>query len=185
MPDIADTFRRALVSTDQAYLTAEHTLRQAPDAIESLPADVVASDPLGPLLAAVVHESATGPDFDQVTRFLDDKARRAARTAARVPKVMATVNQLSHMYGGRLAEFLAMRLARETMPRWRAMTALAYLDQHKTPKATDAIIQFAARTQARPLQEAAAVVLSRGGDPDLRRKLAAAGTLPPALTRLA
>jgi hypothetical protein len=188
-------FERALVSEDEAYRQAEGRLREVADTA-ALERQLSHPDPVGRLIAAVVLESAgaTGDDFTKATEYLDRAERRFAETVAGTPPVRGIVDNLSRTFDGRLADFLALRLVKESEPPpWRALVTLAYLERHPSPTANDAVIRFAARTEAPELQQVAAQVLAKSGDPDLAQKLAAererlapAGrALPPALATLA
>lgn len=172
---VADVFRRALVTEDEAYLRSEEDLVEAgPDA--EPPPDLVASDPIGALLAELMQEAASGgaDEFEQAIAYLDQLAERTALTAMRVPRADSVIEQLTARFGDRLTSFLALRLVKETtLPEWRVMATLGYLDRHKTPAVTDAVIRFAARTEVRRHQEVAAHVLRDLGDPALAQKLAA------------
>jgi hypothetical protein len=190
--DVADAFRRALATEDEAYLRWEERLVEAaPDA--EPPVDLVESSPMGPLLAELMQEAARngGEEFEQATAYLDDLAARAARTAMLVPRADIVIEKLTARFGNRLTAFLGLRLVKDSaLPDWRVMATLGYLDRHKTPAATEALIRFAARTSV-PRQQAFAVTVLRGsGDPALAQKLAAERSrlgrdLPAALTSLA
>jgi hypothetical protein len=168
--------RRALAAEDEAYLTAERALREAPERADVLGEALGDPDPVARLLAGVALEWGEAEDhpFGSALRRLDDLERRFARTAARTPPVQFVVDELSARYGGRLAELLALRLVKqpEQAP-WRVMASLGYLERHPTPAVTEALIRFAARATSPKLQQAAARVLAGLGDPALPRKLAA------------
>jgi hypothetical protein len=73
------------------------------------------------------------------------------------------------------------------------LTALGYLDRHRNPATTEALIRFAAQSREPRLQQLVAQVVANIGDPALAQKLQAerdrlagqGGTLPPALASLA
>lgn len=188
---VADAFRRALVAEDEAYLRwEEQLLEAAPDA--EPPLELVESEPMGGLLGELMEAARRGgDDFEQANAYLDKVAARAARTAMRVPRADSVAEKLTARFGDRLTAFLALRLAKESaLPDWRVMATLGYLDRHKTPAVTEALIRFAARSKV-PRQQALAATVLRGlGDPALAQKLAAERTrlgrdLPAALTGLA
>jgi hypothetical protein len=187
-------FERALASEDEAYRLAEERLRDVADTA-ALQRQLSHPDPVGRLMAAVLLESteAAGDDFRKATEYLERAERRFSETVAGTPPVRGIVDNLSRTFEGRLANFLALRLVKESEPPpWRALVTLAYLERHPSPTANDAIIRFAARTEAPELQEVSAQVLAKSGDPDLAQKLAAererlaraGGALPPALATL-
>jgi hypothetical protein len=189
-------FERALVSEDEAYRLAETRLRESADSA-ALQRNLTHADPVGRLMANVMLEwsetAGAGADFEKAAQYLDSVERRFARTVAGVPPVRAVVQNLSATFGGRLTEFLALRLVKESQPPpWRALAVLGYLERHGNPATTDAVIRFASRTALPQLQQAAARVLASSGDPALAQKLAAererlareGGQLPPVLAAL-
>lgn len=175
--DIEALFERAVASEDEAYQRAEDRLRAAlGEAAPTLRAKLSHTDPVGRLTARVMLEwaEASGDDFEKANQYLDVLAQRFSQTAAGMPPARAVVQTLSARFGSRLSELLALRLVKQTTwPSWRVMTALGYLDQHKNPATTDALIRFAAQTQVPRFQQAAAKVLAASGDPALPTKLAA------------
>ncbi|HYR12021.1 MAG TPA: hypothetical protein VEQ60_29825 [Longimicrobium sp.] len=170
-------FQRAVVSEDEAYLRAEERLRGAgAEAAPTLREHLDDPDPMRRLTARVVLESieTAGSDFEQAGRYLAALARKFTNTVARTPPVHGVAETLTARFGGRLAEFLALRLVKESEPDdWRVRLTLQYLDRHKTPAANEALIRFAARTSQPVYQQAVAQVLAGSGDPALGQKLAA------------
>jgi hypothetical protein len=195
--EIEATFARALATTDEAYFRMEEQLIDgAAEAEETIRGHLDDPDPMARLLAEVVLEATAdnGQAIEKATRFLAFAERRAARSILRKPPAAGVAGTLTKAFGSRLAEFLALRLVQETQaPGWRVMTALAYLNEHRTPAATSALIRFAARTRQPQHQRAAIAVLRNIGDPELPAKLAAERrtlqqqgvTLPAALASLA
>jgi len=188
-------FEQALVSEDEAYRLAEERLLDEADT-DALQRQLSHPDPVGRLMAAVLLQSAegAGDDFRKATEYLERAERRFAETVAGTPPVRGIVDNLSRTFDGRLADFLALRLVKESEPPpWRALATLGYLERHPSPTSNDAVIRFAARTEAPQLQQVAAQVLAKSGDPDLAQKLEAeserlaptGGALPPALATLA
>jgi hypothetical protein len=193
-------FQRALVTEDEAYLMTERALLEAPEHTEALTQALEHPDPVARLTANVMLEwgeaegdPAQDHPFTAALRDLDDAERRFADTAAQTPPVRGAVEQLSARYGGRLAELLALRLVKQPgQASWRVLTTLAYLDGHKTPAVTEALIRFAAHTPSPKLQRMTAAVIAGLGDPQLRRKLTAererlaaqGAAMPPALAAL-
>lgn len=180
-------FKRAVISENEAYLLAEQRLRQSPDVLAGALQD---PDPVGRLLAGVALEwgETEGHDFEAALRYLDGLERHFAGTVAGSPPVQVVVDTLSTRFGGQLAELLALRLVKETrQPSWRVLVTLAYLDRHRTPAVTDALIRYAAATQAPTLQNVSVRVLANLGDAALaskiraeRERLAARGGALPA-----
>jgi hypothetical protein len=195
--EMDDLFERALVTTDEAYLRAERRLRaEEAEGLGALRQNLEHADPLGRLIARVTVDwaEASGDDFEKAGQYLDALPAYYSRTAARVPPVGGVEHMLTTRFDGRLGEFLALRLVKETTwPHWRVMTVLAYLDRHKNPATTDALIRFAVQTPDERWRTAAIDVLKNMGDPALGTKLAAerqrlqqqGGTFPIALAALA
>jgi hypothetical protein len=188
-------FRRALVTEDDAYLMAERALLEAPEPVDALTEPLEYPDPLARLIADVVYEWRETEDhpFSGALRDLDDAERRFASTVAGAPPVRAVIEQLSARYGGRLAELLALRLVKQPeQASWRVLTTLGYLDRHKSPATTEALIRFATRSPHPKFQQMTAQVIAGLGDSELPRKLAAererlaaqGATLPPVLAAL-
>jgi HEAT repeat protein len=188
-------FRRALVTEDEAYLMAERELRESPERAEMATEALEHPDPVARLMADVVLEWAEAEDhpFSAALRDLDDAEQRFAGTVVHTPPVRAMVGDLSDRYGGRLAELLALRLVKQPeQASWRVLVTLGYLDRHKTPAVTEALIRFAATSPHAKLQQTTARVIAGLGDPDLPRKLAAerdrlarqGAAIPPALAAL-
>jgi hypothetical protein len=193
-------FQRALVTEDEAYLMTERALLEEPEHTEALRQGLGHPDPVARLTANVMLEWAEAEgdpardhSFTAALRYLDYAERRFARTAAQTPPVQGVVEQLSARFGGQLAELLALRLVKQ--PRqasWRVLTTLGYLDRHKTPAVTEALIRFAAQTPSPQLQRMTVAVIAGLGDPELRRKLIAererlagqGAAMPPALAAL-
>jgi hypothetical protein len=197
MSDLEALFERAVVSEDEAYERVEAHLRQAgEEAAPVLRRNLDHADAIGQLAARVLLEwsESGGDDFDKASRYLELLPARFAGTAARTPPVRGVLHNLSARYGGRLAEFLALRLVKQSQPaNWEVLTSLAYLDQYKNPAVTEALIRFAARTTQPQWQQLATRVLRDLGDPALAAKLTAergrlaqnGRSLPPALLALA
>jgi hypothetical protein len=188
-------FERALATEDEAYLRAETRLRGSAAADEVLEPNLGHEDPLGRLMARVLLEWAEAEDagFDAALRYLNHVERSFGPTILGTPPVRGVVENLSATFGGRLAEFLALRLVKvPTAPAWRAQVTLAYLERHPTPAVTDALLRYASMTSAPALQAAVARAVTVAHDPALARKaqaeadrLARTGrTLPPAVAKL-
>lgn len=189
-------FRRALITEDEAYTVVESRLRALPESAPVMRENLDHPDPIGRLLAGVMLDwtESEDHDFDVALRRLDQLERRFASTVAGAPSPVATADNLTARFGGRLAELLALRLVKEPrQEQWRALTALAYLDRHRTPAVSDALIRFAAITPDPHTQQLAARVLGGIGDPALARKIAAererlaaqGRSMPPAIAALA
>ena len=193
--DFESLFQRALVSRGEAYVMAESELRESPESAPVLRGHLGDPDPIARLAASVMLESveARAPDFEEVPRYFAELERYVARTVAGTPPITGVVANLTTRFGGRLTGFLALRLVRQPQTGWRALVALAYLDRHKDPATTEAIIRFAAQTRERPLQAIAARVLVGLGDPALAQKInaerdrlaAEGGSLPAVVASLA
>lgn len=189
--EVEALFERAVASEDEAFLRAEeHLVRAGAEAVPTLQQHLNHPDPIGRLTARVALEWAeSGDDFDKARRYLSAVAKRFAPTAAAAPPIRGVVENLTARFGARLTQFLALHLAKESQPDdWHVLATLAYLDRHKNPAVTDALIRFATRTSQPLHQELAARVLREIGDPALGQKLAAASqraTLPPVLAALA
>jgi hypothetical protein len=126
--------------------------------------------------------------------YLDAAERRLAATAAGRPPIAGIAANLGATFGPRIAVPLAQRLAEQPqMPHWRAMTTLAYLDEHRNPAIVPHVVRFAFATEREPEQELAARILGSIGGPAVasavraeRDRVAASGrTVPPALAALA
>jgi hypothetical protein len=193
---ISALINRALVSEDEAWLRAEQAVLDAVAAGESVESGGAHADPLGRLLLETARTRVAAGDDDpmrKATQYLDRVEARFVRTAALVPSIVGVVEVLTRAFGPRLTGSFALRLSQQpSAAHWRVMTKLAYLDEHKDPATTDALIRFAARTSL-PIHERAAVqVLRELGDPALASKLeaersrllAAGRTLSPALASL-
>lgn len=193
--DAEELFVRALDSEDDAYLRAEGRLRDAPGVADVSESNLSHDDPVGRLMAHVMLDwtESAGDEFGQVLRYLDRAERWFAGSVLGSPPVGALVENLGSVFGGRLAEFLALRLVKvPSTPVWRARVSLGYLAEHPTPAATDALIRYATATGLPLLQAAAARAIGATRDPVLARKLDAererlarsGRTLPLALTAL-
>ncbi|MBG0564858.1 hypothetical protein [Actinoplanes aureus] len=186
-------FAKALAGEDEAYLRAEAGLRESADA-EVLESNLSADDPIARLMAHVMLDWADAdPGFEGADRYLDVVEHWFADTIVRTPPVDGVVENLTAKFGGRLGEFLALRLVKvPTTPAWRAQVALSYLERHPTPAATDALIRYASLTSVPALQGAVARVVTKFRDPALARKVSAERDrlaregrgLPSALTSL-
>lgn len=190
-------FERALATSDEAYLWAESQLRERiPEQAAALRESLAHDDPLGQLMAKVMLDwsEAQSETFEKADKYLDVLPAYFRRTAALQPPVRGVEQTLTAAFGPRLSEFLALRLAKQrTWPNWRVMSTLAYLDRHKNPATTVALIRFAAQTAQPAWRTAAVEVLRALRDPMLAQKIAderrrvqqQGGALPPALTALA
>jgi hypothetical protein len=193
-PDLEAVFRRAMISTGDAYLMAESELRDTPDNAPVLRAHLSDPDPIGRLTAEVVLEWSESADdeFGQAMQYLDDLDRRFAPTVLGAPPVTGVIENLTARFGGRLAPLLALRLVQQPQPSSRVLVSAGYLDRHKNTRTTEALIRFAAQTREPRLQQIVAQVIANLGDPALARKLQAerdrlvaqGGRLPPALASL-
>lgn len=196
MADAGRLVARALVSEDDAYLSAERELLE-----QASPADVESAvaggddEVVAPLLARVAAEwgETRRRGLEELDLYLDQLERGFRGKVTSSPPVHAVVDNLTTRFGARVADALALRLVKlPTAPAWRVRTALAYLERHPTPAATAALIRFAAASEVPEDQAFAARVLRATRDPALgeklareRSRLAAAGrALPPALAAL-
>ena len=174
MTEAEALFERMLISRGEAYLVAEGALRESEESAAVLTRQLNHADPIGRLTARVMLEwadAATG-EFDAAAAYLDALDRRFGPTVAGMPPVTGVVENLSARFGPRIAEFLALRLVQQPQPAWRVLATLGYLDRHKNPATTEALVRFAARAGEPRLQDLTARVVAGIGDPDLARKLA-------------
>ena len=190
-------FERAVVSEDEAYERVEARIRQAgAEAAPVLRQNLDHTDPVGQLTARVLLEwtEAASDDYVKAAQYLELLPGRFVGTVVQAPPVRGVLHNLNARFGSRLAEFLALRLVKQSQPaNWEVLTSLAYLDQHKNPAVTEALIRFAVRAARPNWQQMAARVLKNLGDPALaarlaaeRQRLAQAGrSLPPSLLSLA
>ena len=191
-----EVFERAVVSSDLAYLQLEEQLLAGGANAEiTLRRHRRDADPVSQLLAEALLEATAdgGRSVEKATAFMNLASEAAARSVRGKPSPIGLADTLTRAFGPRLAEFLAVRLVKESRPPdWRALATLAYLDRHKDPKTTDAVIRFATQNPVPELQRAAAQVLANSGDPALAQKLAAErerlahadAQLPPVLAAL-
>jgi hypothetical protein len=180
-------FRRALVSEDEAYLVNEARLVEAVATGAALP-PVDGADVEARLLAEVVASWSENEDaFRGAEQFMAEVEEGLSDTILVRPRVKVVVDGLVHLFGDRLRSFFALRLARTPgAPVWRLHAAVAYLERHPLPDATEPLIRLAVAAPSPTLQDAVARALRASGDPALRSRLASAGrNLPPALAALA
>jgi hypothetical protein len=189
-------FEKAILSTGREYLAAEQQLMQGGTyAAETLSKNLQHPDPLARLTAKVLLEWMEGkaPEYQAALEYLDYIPKRLAETPAGAPRPIGVANDLNERFGGRVAEFLALRLFKEAdWPRWKILGVLFYLKEQHMVSTTEALIRFASDTQNDEWRKIAIEAINAAHDPDLQNKLAAERqriepekrTLPAALTTL-
>jgi hypothetical protein len=176
-PSDAEVFRAAVEGEGDEYLAAESALLASGSVDQILRPALQDEDPVARLVAQVVldaAESETQP-LEGAEQYLAAAERWFAPTILGTPPVRGVVSNLTATFGGRLGEYLAVRLVKvPSAPAWRQQVALGYLHDHPTPSATDALLRYAsAATTAPGLQAVAARVLAASGDDRLAAKVAA------------
>jgi hypothetical protein len=172
-PSTEDLLRDVLASEDETYLEAERRLLEGTSAEALRTASEGYGDSIAELVPHVAawHEEAPS-QLSELDRYFEGLERWFRGKVVGTPPVHGVVEALSSRFGPRLAEVLALRLARmPSAPAWRTLTALGFLERHPSPTATDALIRFATTTTVPHFQETAARVLSKMPDPELARKL--------------
>jgi hypothetical protein len=169
----AEVFQAAVDAEGDEYLAAEAALLASGPPREALEHD----DPIARLLAGVLLEAAesdTQP-FEAAEQYLASAERWFAGTILATPPVRGVVANLTAAFGGRLGEYLALRLVKvPAAPAWRQQTALAYLMRNPAPSATGAVLRYASAPTTPPgLQSMAAQVLASSGDAQLAAKVSA------------
>jgi hypothetical protein len=189
-------FRAAVDSEGDDYLAAEQALLTSESSVEAVRAALAEDDPIAQLLARVVLDAAEAdtPLFAGAEAYVAMTEDWFTDTILGTPPLRGVVTMLGETFGAGLGDYLALRLVKlpEASP-WRQRLALAYLERHPSPAASDALLRYAAATTTAPeLQVAAASVLRMSGDGQLAAKLASerdrlardGRTLPDALTAL-
>jgi hypothetical protein len=172
-----EVFQAAVDAEGDEYLAAEAALLASGPPSEALQPALEQEDPIARLVAGVLLEAAesdTQP-FEAAEQYLGSAERWFAGTIVATPPVRGVVANLTATFGGRLGEYLALRLVKvPAAPPWRQQTALAYLMRNPAPGATDAVLRYAsAPTTAPGLQSMAAQVLASSGDAQLAAKVSA------------
>lgn len=173
---IDKTFAEAVTAMGKDYLDAEKKLRDAGAAAgPALRAQENHPDPVGRLLARCLADWVEGkaPNNDKALQHLDELPARKARTVMQVPSPSGTAAYLTKHFGASVVDCLALRLVKAVdWPHWRVMAVLLYLQQHKPPTATAALVRFVAETSNDEHRDLALQVLKEVDDPDLAAKIA-------------
>ena len=172
-----DTFALAVLSHGQDYVRAEKTLRDGGGSAKAtLQKNLVNPDPLARLIAQVLLEwmEGTKPEDQKALDYLDGLPKRLASTPLTMPPPDGVAAELKNRFGGRVAEFLAVRLVKGTdWPRWRSLAVILYLQSQYLPSTTAPLIRFASDTKDDSLRNAAVEVIKNAHDPELGAKITA------------
>jgi hypothetical protein len=177
---VEDTFERAANATGAEYLEAERELRRRvaqgiADAEEVIKRGAAESrDPITKLLADVLL-AAGGPaaqDYDNLERLFVSLPERTNRTPLGNPPPAAFQSVVTRGYGARATKFLALRLIKDPdEPAWLVSGSLLYLQEHKDPAATAAILRFIIIAPYAERREWALQALEEIPDPALGAKV--------------
>jgi hypothetical protein len=172
-------FDLAVESSGQPYLSLELDLRRDAQ-VDSSQAErlrrLAAShaDRVARLLAQVVLDWASpkGMDFKAALDYLDYIPNRFKRTVIGYPPPSGVEAYLTEHFGDRVAEFLALRLVKETgWPHWKIAAITLYLKAHRLFTTTSALLRFALETDETHWRELALEAIREIHDPDLTAKL--------------
>jgi hypothetical protein len=180
---VEDTFERAANTTGAEYLEAERQLRRwvaegRADAEQVIKRGAAGSrDPITKLLADVLL-AARGPaaqDYDNLEKVFVTLPDRTNRTPIGSPPPEAFESVVTRTFGDRVTKFLALRLVKDPdEPAWLAAGSLLYLQEHKDPAATAAILRFIIIAPYAERREWALQALEEIPDPLLGEKVAEA-----------
>jgi len=170
-------FEQALQSFGAEYVRLELDMSRAPldpgDAAW-LKEQQGSRDPAASLLATVVLNRA-GPrrdDYKQALDYLEQLPAKFVGTVMRKPSGVGVEGYLTLHFEGRLAELLALRLIKEPeWPHWEVVAAILYLQTHKVPATTGALIRFAIEAPSDQQRKLAIDAIHAIGDPELPAKL--------------
>jgi hypothetical protein len=194
--DIAALFDWALGSAGPAYLRAERELlARGTAAAEAFRAGRRYPDPVGRLLAEVLLGWSEGqaPEYQQALDYLEALAKFTRTSVMRVPPISGVAAELTRRFGDRAVDLLLLRLLKEGgLPDWRVVSTLLYVKEHASPRATEALVRFAADTPNQRWRSVAVEVVASIADPALPDKIAAerrrvearGGQLPAAVAAL-
>lgn len=169
-------FQTAVTNRDETYLDAEARLRSggAP-AAEVLDRNRDHPDPIARLIAHTQLKWMQGraPDYQAALEYLEWIPKRLAKTPVGTPPPQAVANDLSERFGAGAADFLALRLVKQTdWPRWKRLGVLFHLQQQRSPATTAALIRLAAESGDAEMRRYVSEALKGMEDPDLEAKLA-------------
>lgn len=159
------------------YLDAERQLLDGGPAAQAvLRGYLDHSDPIGRMIARQLLDRMEGraPDVAPALAYLDGLPARIERTPLPAPPPSGVAIYLSEHFQARVADFLALRLVKETQaPHWRVLGILLYLRQQALPSTSTALVRFAADTRDETRREAAVAAIQAIDDPALQAKLLA------------
>jgi hypothetical protein len=116
--------------------------------------------------------SNKAPEYQPALDYLDEAPKRAARTPAMEPSPRGVANVLNERFGSRVADFLALRLVKETnWPRWRVLGILLYLKEQRLPSTTSALLRFSMETDSEEARGYAIEAIQAIADPELEAKV--------------
>jgi hypothetical protein len=169
-------FQKAVGSHGKDYLDAEYHLRKGgAAALDTLQQNRDHPDPVARLMVEclLAWMQGTAREYQKALDYLDRLPQELAGTCAPFPSADGVAGSLSEWFGSRVADFLALRLAKEIdWPRWRVVGILLYLEEQKLPSTTSAVIRFASETHSNEGRECAIDILRAIADPELKQKLA-------------
>lgn len=172
-------FAAAVRDSGSDYLDAERQLLDGgPAALAVLRGHLDHSDPIGRMITRQLLDRMEGraSDIEPALAYLDGLPARIERTPLPAPPPSGVATYLGEHFQARVADFLALRLVKETQaPHWRVMAVLLYLRQQALPSTTTALVRFAADTRNEEWRETAVSAIRAIGDPALQPKLLAEG----------
>ena len=169
-------FQNAVKNRGQEYLAAESALRNSPESVAVLRANLQNADPIARLIATVLLDWKEGraPEYQQALDFLEALPKRLAKTPVGMPPPTGVAADLAERFGSRIAGLIAVRLVKESpAPHWRVLTYVFYLESQALPETTPALIRFAAESENPKWRSAAIQAISKIRDPHLKDKIAA------------
>lgn len=174
---VMDTvFQAAAASRGDPYLEAESQLRDGGTAAaEVLQGYREHPEPIARLLATTLLKWVRGqaPEYQAALEYLEYIPKRLAKTPVGAPPPTGVANELGERFGGRAADFLALRLVKETdWPRWKSLGVLLYLQRQTSPITTAALLRFVADSDDAEMRRFGAEAITAIDDPDLAGKLA-------------
>ncbi len=169
----------ALAASGQRYLNLELDLRheeRGEPARSQAFRDAATShtDPIGRLLAQVVLDwgGSRTEDYKAALAFLDYIPLRFKRTALGFPRPSGVEWYLTEHFANRVVELLALRLVQDAgWPNWKVVGIISYLETHKKPSTTAALIRFAIETKQDEWRQFALEAIRAFNDPDLQEKV--------------
>jgi hypothetical protein len=148
---VEDTFERAANTTGAEYLEAERQLRRwvaegRADAEQVIKRGAAGSrDPITKLLAdaLLAARGPAGQDYDELEKIFVNLPMHTNRTPLGSPPPAGFKSIITRRYGARATKFLALRLVKDPdEPAWLAWGSFLYLQEHKDPATTAAILRF-------------------------------------------